>query len=113
MVIPSPAPFYNFAVTPTADCIDAYWVAKQNGKKLMETHGEYHDIHMPKNTGIGFIAAVFSGLFGFAMIWHMNWLILVGLAGVMIGIVARTFHKSVDYYLKAHEIAQFEAKTSK
>jgi cytochrome o ubiquinol oxidase subunit 1 len=108
--IPSPAPFYNFAVTPEVNSLDAFWEQKQKIK-----HGEvpqkphYHDIHMPKNTGTGFIIALFGGLFCFALIWHIYWMVAVGLIGIFVAVIARTFDTNTDYYVKAKEVAAIEA----
>jgi cytochrome o ubiquinol oxidase subunit 1 len=107
--IPSPPPFYNFAVTPKVDSLDPFWEEKQ--KKLAGTtfpKPHYSDIHMPKNTGAGFIIAMFAGVFGFAIIWHMTLLIAVGLIGMIATTIARTFNMDVDYYVKAAEVEKLE-----
>lgn len=39
---------------------------------------------MPKNSGAGIVIAAFSTIFGFAMIWHIWWLAIVGFAGMII-----------------------------
>lgn len=109
--IPSPAPFYNFAVTPTVTSRDAFWEAKQQKLKGELIHTlSYQDIHMPRNTSIGFIIAMFSFIFGFAMIWHITWLAIVGVIGMIVTLVIRTFDTNVDYYLSAKEIALGEIK---
>lgn len=108
--IPSPAPFYNFAVTPVVHSRDAFWEAKQ--KNMTQPEVAYADIHMPKNTSIGFITAMFSGVFGFAIIWHINWLIIAGLLGVMITVVAHSFQNDIDYYLHADEVEKLAAQYS-
>lgn len=107
--IPSPAPFYNFAITPEAKEIDAFWQMKQQKSETI-SKPFYQDIHMPKNTGDGFIIAVFSGLFGFAIIWHITWLIFAGLIGVVITIIMRTFNTDTDYYLKSEEVERLESE---
>lgn len=109
--IPSPAPFYNFARTPTVDSIDAFWEAKQKGlaKKAKAEEPPYADIHMPKNTATGFIIAMFAGAFGFAMVWHITWLIAVGLIGTIVTAIVRTFNLDTDYYIKADEVEKLEA----
>ncbi len=104
--IPSPAPFYNFAVTPVVDSRDAFWAQKQSGA---EKAVHYEDIHMPKNTGAGFIIAMFSFVFGFAFTWHITWMIIFGLVGMIGSLVARTFNMDTDYYLKADEVAKMDA----
>lgn len=106
--IPSPAPFYNFAVTPVVHSRDAYWAMKQEGKGQAPAKVEYHDIHMPKNTGAGFIIAFFGAAFCFAMIWHIMWLTVLGIAGIILTIIARGFNTSTDYYLKAADVEKME-----
>lgn len=107
--IASPAPFYNFAITPTANTRDSFWEEKQevkHGKVLPTPH--YQDIHMPKNTGTGFIVGLFSFAFGFGMTWHIYWMIFAGLIGIAAAIIARGFDNHTDYYVKADEVARIE-----
>lgn len=108
--IPSPAPYYNFAVTPTAHDLDAFWEMKE--KKLpnpnVQVQSHYEEIHMPHNTSTGLIIAVFSGVFGFGMVWDIYWMIGLGLIGVFATVIARTFNKNVDYYLQSDEIVKME-----
>ena len=51
--IPSPPPIYNFAIIPIVDQIDPLWAMKE-GKGPPQKQ-EYEDIHLPKNTPMGFI----------------------------------------------------------
>ncbi len=108
--IPCPAPFYNFAVTPTVDSRDAYWEIKEKHlpNPNLQPQSHYADIHMPHNTSVGFIIAVFSGIFGFGMVWHIFWMIGLGLFGVFATVMARTFNQKLDYYLKSDEIVKLE-----
>lgn len=110
--IPSPAPFYNFAVTPVVHCRDPFWDEKQQRLKNPNAivKPQIQDIHMPKSTGTGFIIAMFSGLFGFAIIWHIMWLLAVGILGIFATVIARTFSKDIDYYLKAAEVQKIESQ---
>lgn len=110
--IPSPAPFYNFAVTPEVSTRDAYWETKE---KLRESGAapekpKYSDIHMPKNTGTGFIIALFAGMFGFAIVWHITLLAILGLVGIAATVIRRTFDTDVDYYVKAEDVERMEAE---
>lgn len=100
--IPSPPPFYNFAVTPTVEHLDDFWVKKQN--KNENDKIIYQDIHMPKNTSVGLIVGILSGVFAFAMTWHITWLAVASLLGVIAAIIIRSFNFDTDYYLKASEI---------
>lgn len=104
--IPSPAPYYNFAITPTVNCKDAYWHSKQQKLTQQNTLSQtnYEDIHLPRNTGIGFMLAIFAGLIGFGFVWHIVWLIIFGLLGIVISVIMRSFNCETDYSLTAVEL---------
>ncbi len=109
----SPAPFYNFAKIPTVDSLDQHWEDKQNKKDPSTVNPEnetYEPIHMPKDTATGFIAAIFSGVFGFAMIWHMWLPAIVGFVGMLATVIARTFSTDVDYYVDVETVKATELK---
>lgn len=92
--IPCPAPVYNFAVIPTVYERDAYWEIKQqhlpNPNQTLLKH--YDHIHMPNNTADGFMIAAFSGVFGFGMVWHIAWMIALGLLGIIATMLIKAFH---------------------
>jgi cytochrome o ubiquinol oxidase subunit 1 len=104
--IPSPAPFYNFAQTPVAEGRDAFWLEKQQGQKKKTI---FADIHMPKNTSVGFIIGVLSGIFGFAMIWDIFWLAYLTGFLMIVFVIARSCNFNIDYYVKADEVKKTEA----
>jgi len=103
----SPPPFYNYAHTPEVHEKDAFWDAKSKGETKPQK--EYHDIHMPKNTGIGFYIGVLSFLFAFGLIWHMFWLSGVCTLGIIACAIFKLFIKEPEYVLKADEIAKIES----
>jgi len=107
----SPPPFYNYAITPRVYGKDPFWAEKQ---ALKEGHQppapEYKPIHMPRNTSTGFIIAVFAGLFGFALTWHIMWLVFVGIIGIFATVIRRTFDTDTDYYVSVEEIEKIEAE---
>ncbi|PIT57445.1 cytochrome o ubiquinol oxidase subunit I [Snodgrassella alvi] len=105
----SPVPFYNFAMQPQVESRDAFWDEKEKGiayKKPVK----YEEIHMPKNTAAGLVIGVFSLIFGFAMIWHIWWMAIVGFAGMIISLIAKSFDTDVDYYVPVAEIEAIESK---
>jgi cytochrome o ubiquinol oxidase subunit 1 len=108
--IPSPAPFYNFAVTPVVHTRDSFWHLKQHyvDKGGVPVNCHYTDVHMPKNTATGFIIAVFAGAFGFAMIWHIMWMVAVGLIGIIATVIVRSFATDIDYIIPAKEIERLD-----
>jgi cytochrome o ubiquinol oxidase subunit 1 len=109
--VSSPAPVYNFAILPVVDEIDPFWVEKEKHLAEGRVHPKdihYHSIHMPKNTSAGFIISVFSGIAGFALVWHMLIPGLIGFFGMLITVIARTFTKDVDYYIPAKTVKETE-----
>jgi cytochrome o ubiquinol oxidase subunit 1 len=103
----SPPSFYNFGSLPKVTELDDFWERKQRGE-AWERPARYTDIHMPRNTGTGVVIGAFSLVFGFAMIWHIWWLAIVGMIGMIGTFIWRTFDKDVDYYVPAAEVERIE-----
>ncbi len=102
----SPPPDYNFAFTPMVHDNDTWADMKKNG--YQRPLAGYVDIHMPKNTGAGFIIAALSAVVGFALIWNM-WLVAgVSFAVMMAAIIIHTFNYKRDYYIKADHVTRVE-----
>lgn len=105
----SPVPFYNFAIKPQVESRDAFWDEKEKGIAYKKP-AKYEEIHMPKNTAAGLVIGVFSLIFGFAMIWHIWWMAIIGFAGMIISLIAKSFDTDVDYYVPVAEIEAIESK---
>jgi len=102
----SPPPAYNFAFTPVVHDNDAWYDMKRHGFK--RPLDGFIPIHMPKNTGAGFIIAALSMVFGFAMIWHM-WLIAgVSFFLTIAATIIHTFNYKRDYHIPANEVVRVE-----
>jgi cytochrome o ubiquinol oxidase subunit 1 len=102
----SPPPDYNFAFTPMVHDNDTWADMKKNG--YQRPLKGYVDIHMPKNTGAGFIIAALSAVVGFALIWNM-WLVAgVSFVAMMAAIIVHTFNYQRDYYIKADYVTRVE-----
>jgi cytochrome o ubiquinol oxidase subunit 1 len=103
--VPSPAPFYNFAVTPIVHSRDQFWEEKQALYRHERIEKPaYKDIYLPKNSSLGLVIAMFAFLIGFGLIWHMWWLAGVGLVGVIACIIIRTSNDDTEYLISAKEI---------
>jgi cytochrome o ubiquinol oxidase subunit 1 len=102
----SPPPFYNFAVIPEVNSIDAFWEMKK-GKMPAP---KYEDIHMPSNTGLGVYIGGLSFLFGFGMIWYMFWLAILSGIGMLLCTIAHLFKKHTEYTISAKELQKLEGK---
>ena len=50
----------------------------------------------------------FSLVLGFAMVWHMWVLAIIGLVGMIATFIYRTFDKDVDYWVPAAEVERIE-----
>jgi len=104
--VSSPPPFYNFAVIPTVSSREEFWRMKQRDHKPKIVH---EDIELPKNTGMGVYISGFAFLIGFALVWHILWLIILGFAGVIICLIIRSLDDHTEYVLTAKKVAQIEA----
>ncbi|WP_108662872.1 cytochrome o ubiquinol oxidase subunit I [Acuticoccus kandeliae] len=102
----SPPPAYNFAFTPVIHDSDAWWDMKERGyTRPLEG---YRPIHMPKNTGAGIILAGLALATGFALVWHIWWLVVVGFVGLLVVAIGNTFDYKRDFYIPAEEVAETE-----
>ncbi len=107
----SPPPDYNFAFTPVVHDLDAWADMKKRGAQ--RPLDGFLSIHMPKNTGAGFIIAMLATAMGFALIWHM-WLIAgVTFAATVIAAIVHTFNYDRDYHIPADQVARTEAERTR
>ena len=106
--IPSPAPFYNFAIEPVVTDRDAFWETKQLSKDSEPETLRYKSITMPKNSSLAPIIGALSVAFGFGMIWHIWWLCIVSLAAIIISIIVRTSDDKTDYVVPASKVEEIE-----
>ncbi|WP_414986513.1 cytochrome o ubiquinol oxidase subunit I [Acidovorax sp.] len=102
----SPPPQYNFAFTPVAHEIDAWWDMKRHG--YQRPLNGFAPIHMPANTGAGVVIAGLSTLLGFALIWHMWPLAIAAFAATVLAAIVHTFNYQRDYYIPAAQVAATE-----
>jgi cytochrome o ubiquinol oxidase subunit I len=103
---PSPPPAYNFAVLPRVETIDAFWEMKRKGRRPVEA--VYEAIHMPRNSPTGFITAFFAVVTGFALIWHIWWIVILGLLAAAATILVFGWSDERERKIPAAEIARAE-----
>ena len=101
----SPPPFYNFAVIPEVTTRDAFFELKKQGHTAKP---KYEDIRMPRNTGAGIYIAAFAFASSFAFVWHINWLAIAGIIGIIVCLIVRTFNEDTEYILSAAEVEKIE-----
>jgi cytochrome o ubiquinol oxidase subunit I len=102
----SPPPAYNFAVLPRVETIDAFWHMKRTGRAPIEP--VYEDIEMPRNSPTGFITAFFAVVTGFALIWHIWWMVILGLLAAAVTVLVFGWSDDREREISANEIARME-----
>jgi cytochrome o ubiquinol oxidase subunit 1 len=107
----SPPPVYNFAIVPTVRALDAFTDMKAHAK-VEQSEPVYRDIHMPSNTSAGVFISMFSLVLGFAAIWHIWWLAIIGLVGAIGTVIARSFDSDTGYYIPADTVQLIEERRS-
>jgi cytochrome o ubiquinol oxidase subunit 1 len=106
----SPPPAFNFAVMPHVEDEEAYWTIKQTAREQARLRDEpdYEDLEMPVNTPTGFICAFFATVVGFALIWHIWWLAILGLIGAYATFVVFAWRDHPEYLIPAAEVARID-----
>jgi len=106
----SPPPVFNFAVLPKVEGRNAYWTMKQRARqqgRLADEPG-YQGIEMPRNSATGFVCAFFATFVGFALIWHIWWMVGVAAAGAYATFVVFAWRDRVEYTIPADVVARID-----
>jgi cytochrome o ubiquinol oxidase subunit I len=107
----SPPPAFNFAVLPLVRSDEPYWESKQQARapgQAATGEPEYSSIEMPRNSATGFVTAFFAVVTGFALIWHIWWLVLLGLAGAYATFVVFAWRDQHEVTVPAEEVARLD-----
>ena len=108
--VPSPPPSFNFAVLPDVRGAEAYWSIKQRAHQhaRLGPEPDYEPIEMPRNSPTGFVCAFFATLMGFALIWHIWWLVAAGAVGAFVTFVAFAWRDDGKYTIPAETVARID-----
>ena len=101
-----PAP-YNFAVLPEVRDIDAFHDMKERGVAYRKPD-RYDDIYLPKPSGAGVVIGILAFLIGFALIWHIWWMVIACGVGVWAILIVRASDDHDEYRLPASEVEKIE-----
>jgi cytochrome o ubiquinol oxidase subunit 1 len=106
----SPPPVFNFAVLPDVSGEDAYWAQKVRARQAdaAKSEIEYQPIEMPRNSPTGFVCAFFATVTGFALIWHIWWMVIAGLIGAFATFVVFAWRDHDEYEIPADEVARID-----
>jgi len=115
--VPSPAPFYNFRTIPNVTERDAFWDMKQKSKSAHQhidtlAQPQYEDIELPKNTAMGIYVSAFVFIAAFGFVWHIVWMIVLGIGGAIVCVIIRSLDAETEYTIPAAEIERIEKEKS-
>ncbi|MER9212356.1 cytochrome o ubiquinol oxidase subunit I [Mesorhizobium sp. M0663] len=107
---PSPPPVFNFAALPHVEGEEPYWSIKQRARERNRLRDEpdYEPIEMPRNSPTGFICAFFATVMGFALIWHIWWMVALGALGALATFVVFAWRDIPEYVIPAAEVARID-----
>jgi cytochrome o ubiquinol oxidase subunit 1 len=108
----SPPPPWNFTVLPQVSGFDEFWSMKHASKKspprAPPPRAAPPAIHVPRSSPLGFLTAFCAVMFGFASIWHIWWLAILGLMGAIALLLRHSWELDTEVQVSAQEIAAFE-----
>jgi cytochrome o ubiquinol oxidase subunit 1 len=98
----SPPPPFNYAVLPQVADRDAFWLTKHTGDEPEPPR--YETIEMPRNSATGVVCAFFAVLMGFALVWHIWWLLALGFLGAWATFVVFAWRDRGEEQVSAAEL---------
>jgi cytochrome o ubiquinol oxidase subunit I len=107
---PSPPPVFNFAMYPNVTGAEPYWGMKEKARasRHLPEEPRYEAIEIPRNTPTGFVTAFFAVVTGFSLIWHIWWLVIVGLVGAYATFVVFAWRDIAETEISAEEVARID-----
>ena len=108
----SPPPSFNFAILPQVQDEEPYWGMKEKARETQRLSTEepkaYEPIEMPRNSPTGVVTAFFAVVIGFAMIWHIWWMMGAGLLGAYATFVVFAWRDISEEEIPAEEVARID-----
>jgi cytochrome o ubiquinol oxidase subunit 1 len=102
----SPPPAYNFAALPQVESLDAFWDMKRQGR--LGPLERYESIEMPARSANGFITAFFAVIMGFALIWHIWWMAILGFVCAVLTLFAFGWGVRVEDTISGEQLGLIE-----
>jgi len=103
----APPPEYNFAVIPRVHGRDPFFDAKRNDDRYTPP-ATYRDIELPKNSMTGPVIGAVGAATAFGLVWHMWWLVIIGVLTIIAAVIARSFARDVHKIIPADVIERTE-----
>ncbi|MDB5711244.1 MAG: cyoB, partial [Sphingomonas bacterium] len=98
----SPPPPFNYAMLPQVADRDTFWLIKHAGDEPEQPR--YETIEMPRNSATGVVCAFFAVLMGFALVWHIWWLLALGFLGAWATFVVFAWRDRGEEQVSAAEL---------
>jgi cytochrome o ubiquinol oxidase subunit 1 len=96
----APPPEYNFAVIPEVSARDPFtWIKKQQQAYVSPV--AYADIEVPRNSIVAPVIGIAAILFGFGLVWHIWWLVIVSFVSMWAAVIARSFVTETERVIPA------------
>ena len=108
---PSPPPAWNFPVLPQVESKDDYWRRKARAQVEGDERRpppDYRPIEMPANSATGFVTAFFAVVTGFALIWHIWWMVALGVFGAFVTMLVFAFRETEEIEIPAAEVGRVD-----
>jgi cytochrome o ubiquinol oxidase subunit 1 len=81
---------------------------KEEGRMGRVVAASFADLHLPRNSPVGFFLAFFAVILGFALIWRIYWLAGLGLLGAVAVALIEFWKTDLEVRVPAQEVAAFE-----
>ncbi len=107
----SPPPVVQFrghARRRRSRCLLDDEAARQGSRVSRAAQPDYKDIEMPRNSPTGFVCAFFATIMGFALIWHIWWMVAAGGIGAFATFVVFAWRDHDEYVIPAAEVARID-----
>jgi cytochrome o ubiquinol oxidase subunit 1 len=105
----APPPEYNYAVIPTVAGRDPFFDGKRNSDAYAPP-AHYDDIELPKNSMTGPVIGILGAGLAFGLVWHIWWMTVLCLVGIVSTVIARSFIRDVRRIVPAPEVERIEAR---
>ncbi len=105
----SPPPEYNFAVLPHVAGRGAFHIMKERGEAYRQP-AAYEPIELPRNSAMGPVIGVSGAAVAFGLVWHIWWMVCLGLLLIWGAVIARSFMRNTTRIIPASEVEATERR---
>jgi cytochrome o ubiquinol oxidase subunit 1 len=77
-------------------------------RRLAAVEPAYETIEMPRNSATAFVIAFFAVATGFALIWHIWWMAILGLLAIFVTVLVFGWSENREREIPANEMARME-----